>query len=528
MGMFVNPDNSAFQATLNARIYVDKSGLIRYTNSVLASTDAFVCNSRPRRFGKSITANMLTAYYSRGCNSEEMFSGLEISKAEDFKRHLNQYDVIHLDIQWCIEPAGGPEHVVSYISEKTIAELREYYPDVSMKETKSLPEALSQINTATGKRFVIIIDEWDVLIRDEATNELIQKEYIGFLRGLFKGTEPTKYIQLAYLTGILPIKKEKTQSALNNFDEFTMLSPGSLAQFIGFTEDEVRRLAATYHQDFDKVKRWYDGYLLKDYEVYNPRAVVSVMLNGEFKSYWSETASYEAIVPLINMNYDGLKTAVIEMLSGGIVNVNTATFKNDIVNIQSKDDVLTYMIHLGYLGYDQKKRAAFVPNEEIRQELTMAVTSRHWNEMLLFWQESENLLEATLDKDGDAVARQIEKIHSEYVSVIQYHDENSLSSVLAIGYLSAMKYYFKPVRELPTGRGFADFVFIPKSEYKKDYPALVVELKWNQNTETALEQIRNKKYPSSILEYTGDILLVAINYDKKSKEHVCLIEKYDK
>lgn len=528
MGMFVNPDNSAFQATLNARIYVDKSGLIRYTNSVLASTDAFICNSRPRRFGKSITANMLTAYYSRGCNSEEMFSGLEISKAEDFKRHLNQYDVIHLDIQWCIEPAGGPEHVVSYISEKTIAELREYYPDVSMKETKSLPEALSQINTATGKRFVIIIDEWDVLIRDEATNELIQKEYIGFLRGLFKGTEPTKYIQLAYLTGILPIKKEKTQSSLNNFDEFTMLSPGSLAQFIGFTEDEVRRLAATYHQDFDKVKRWYDGYLLKDYEVYNPRAVVSVMLNGEFKSYWSETASYEAIVPLINMNYDGLKTAVIEMLSGGIVNVNTATFKNDIVNIQSKDDVLTYMIHLGYLGYDQKKRAAFVPNEEIRQELTMAVISRHWNEMLLFWQESENLLEATLDKDGDAVARQIEKIHSEYVSVIQYHDENSLSSVLAIGYLSAMKYYFKPVRELPTGRGFADFVFIPKSEYKKDYPALVVELKWNQNTETALEQIRNKKYPSSILEYTGDILLVAINYDKKSKEHVCLIEKYDK
>lgn len=528
MGRFVNPDNSAFQTTLNARIYVDKSGLIRYTNSVLASTDAFICNSRPRRFGKSITANMLTAYYSRGCNSEEMFSGLEISKAEDFKRHLNQYDVIHLDIQWCIEPAGGPEHVVSYISEKTIAELREYYPDVPMKETKSLPEALSQINTATGKRFVIIIDEWDVLIRDEATNELIQKEYIGFLRGLFKGTEPTKYIQLAYLTGILPIKKEKTQSALNNFDEFTMLSPGSLAQFIGFTEDEVRSLAATYHQDFDKVKRWYDGYLLKDYEVYNPRAVVSVMLNGEFKSYWSETASYEAIVPLINMDYDGLKTAVIEMLSGGIVNVNTATFKNDIVNIQSKDDVLTYMIHLGYLGYDQKKRATFVPNEEIRQELTMAVTSRHWNEMLLFWQESENLLEATLDKDGDAVARQIEKIHSEYVSVIQYHDENSLSSVLAIGYLSAMKYYFKPVRELPTGRGFADFVFIPKSEYKKDYPALVVELKWNQNTETALEQIRNKKYPSSILEYTGDILLVAINYDKKSKEHVCLIEKYDK
>lgn len=528
MGRFVNPDNSAFQVALNSKIYIDKTGLIEYTNSVLDTSDALICNSRPRRFGKSYAANMLAAYYSKGADSKEMFSELEISKDEDFRKHLNKYDVIHVDIQWFLANCKDVNHIVEFITKNILDELKEIYPEILSDEVSYLPDALSRIKDKTGQKFIVIIDEWDVLIRDAVINRQGQGEYITFLRGMFKGTEPTKYIQLAYLTGILPIKKEKTQSALNNFDEFTMLSPGSLAQFIGFTEDEVRSLAATYHQDFDKVKRWYDGYLLKDYEVYNPRAVVSVMLNGEFKSYWSETASYEAIVPLINMDYDGLKTAVIEMLSGGIVNVNTATFKNDIVNIQSKDDVLTYMIHLGYLGYDQKKRAAFVPNEEIRQELTMAVTSRHWNEMLLFWQESENLLEATLDKDGDAVARQIEKIHSEYVSVIQYHDENSLSSVLAIGYLSAMKYYFKPVRELPTGRGFADFVFIPKSEYKKDYPALVVELKWNQNTETALEQIRNKKYPFSILEYTGDILLVAINYDKKSKEHVCLIEKYDK
>lgn len=217
--------------------------------------------------------------------------------------------------------------------------------------------------------------EWDVLIRDEAAKEDIKNEYIRFLRGIFKGTEPTKYIQLAYLTGILPIKKEKTQSALNNFDEFTMVSPSILAQYIGFTEAEVQKLSDKYHQDFDKVKKWYDGYLLKDYQVYNPRAVVSVMLKGEYKSYWSETASYEAIVPFINMNYDGLKTAIIEMLSGSSVKVNTATFKNDTVNIQSKDDVLTYMIHLGYLGYDQTEKIAFVPNEEIRQELTNAVKS---------------------------------------------------------------------------------------------------------------------------------------------------------
>lgn len=528
MGMFVNPDNSAFQVALNSEIYVDKTGLIKYTNKVLNTLQGYICNSRPRRFGKSVTANMLTAYYSRGCNSEKMFEGLEISKSTDFKKHLNQYDVIHLDIQWCMEPAGGSARVINYISEKTVAELKEYYPDVLVDKTSSLPEALSKINAMTGKKFIVIIDEWDVLIRDKAADTKVQEEYINFLRGMFKGTEPTKYIQLAYLTGILPVKKEKTQSALNNFDEFTMLSASNLAPYIGFTEDEVRKLAAEYYQDFDEIKRWYDGYILKAYQVYNPKAVVSVMLRGEFKSYWSETVAYDAIIPLINMDYDGLKTAIIEMLSGTEVKVNTATFKNDTVNITSKDDVLTYMIHLGYLGYNQKTKTAFVPNEEIRQELTNAVESKHWDEMLTFQQESECLLNATLDMDGAAVATQIEKIHNEYVSVIKYHDENSLGSVLAIAYLSAMQYYFKPIRELPTGRGFADFVFVPKPEYKREYPALIVELKWNQKAQTALAQIKSKKYPSSILQYTGEMLLVGINYDKENKEHQCVIEMYEK
>ena len=280
--------------------------------------------------------------------------------------------------------------------------------------------------------------------------------------------------------------------------------------------------------DFEKVKYWYDGYLLEDYQVYNPKAVVSVCVRGRFRSYWSETASYEAIVPFINMNYDGLKNAIIEILSGASIKVNTSAFKNDTVNIQSKDDVLTYLIHLGYLGYNQNRRTAFVPNEEIRQELTTAVESRKWNEMITFQQESEHLLEATLDMDEEAVEEGIEKIHTEYVSNIQYNNENSLSSVLAIAYLSSMEYYFKPVRELPTGRGFADFVFIPKPEYVSSYPALVVELKWNKNVKTALQQIKEKQYPDSVLDYTGDILLVGINYDKKTKEHQCLIEKYEK
>lgn len=528
MGRFVNPNNNSFQVALNSPIYVDKTGLIAYTNSVLATMQGYICNSRPRRFGKSYAANMLTAYYSRGCDSEAMFAGLEISKSADFKKHLNKYDVIHIDIQWCIEPAGGVENVVSFISEKTISELDTYYPNILAEKTISLPDALSQINTAVGKKFIIIIDEWDVLIRDESANAKVQKDYINFLRGMFKGTEPTKYILLAYLTGILPLRKEKSQSGLNNFDEFTMLSASRLAPYMGFTEVEVKKLTERYHQNFGEVKNWYNGYLLKDTQVYNPRAIVSAMLHGDFKNYWAETASSDAIVPLISMNYDGLQFAIIEIISGADVKVDTAVFTNDPSSIASKDDVLTYMIHLGYLGYNQNRKTAFVPNEEIRQELTMAVESKRWNEMITFQQESERLLDATLDMDGAAVAAQIEKIHHEYTSVIQYHNENSLSSVLTIAYLSAMQYYFKPIRELPTGRGFADFVFVPKPEYRNDYPALIVELKWNQNARTALQQIREKDYPASILDYTGEILLVGINYDRDSKQHQCLIEKYEK
>lgn len=396
MGIFVNPDNSAFQVALNSEIYVDKTGLIKYTNRVLNTLQGYICNSRPRRFGKSITANMLTAYYSKGCDSEEMFSELEISKNADFKKHLNQYDVIHLDIQWCMESAGGSEQIVAYISEKTIAELKEYYPDVLSEEIKSLPEALSQINASLGKKFIVIIDEWDVLIRDEAANKKAEEDYINFLRGMFKGTEPTKYIQLAYLTGILPIKKEKTQSALNNFKDYTMLNSGSIAPYVGFTEDEVHALCAKYEQDFEEVKRWYDGYQIGKYHVYNPNAVVNLMFEGDFQSYWSGTASYEAIVPLINLNFDGLKGSIIEMLSGNRVFVDVTSFQNDTTSFANKDDVITYLIHLGYLGYDQKQKMAFVPNEEIRQELIRATRRKKWNELVVFQQESERLLDQTL------------------------------------------------------------------------------------------------------------------------------------
>ena len=525
MGKFVNPDNSAFNDAVVSKIYVDKTGMLGFTNEVLGTQQKFICNSRPRRFGKSMAANMLAAYYSKGCDSNELFAGLEISKHADYENYLNKYDVIHFDVQWCQMMVASVEETVRFISKNILKELREIYGSVISADTNMVADALADINAATGNKFVIIIDEWDALIRDEVTNKAVQEEYINFLRGLFKGIEPTKYIALAYMTGILPIKKYKTQSALNNFLEYTMISPGAFAPYIGFTKEEVVSLCEKYHIDFTEVKRWYDGYLLGSYHVYNPCAVINLIFQGVFQSYWTQTGTYESILPLINMDFDGLRGAIIDMLSGDSVEVIPEFFQNDMVSFRDKDDVITLLIHLGYLGYNQKRRQAFIPNEEIRFEFAMATKLNKWNELISFQKESHFLLEAVLDKDEATVSEMLEKIHNQYTSTIQYNDENSLSSVLTIAFLGTMDYYFKPIRELPTGRGFADFVYIPKPEYKEDYPALVVELKWNKTAETALNQIKEKQYAESLADYVGKILLVGINYDKKTKEHSCRIEE---
>lgn len=367
MGRFLNPGNETFSEVIHSEIYVDKTQLLEYTNKVISTTSKFICSSRPRRFGKSITAEMLSAYYSKGCDSRELFADYAICKAASFEKHLNQYDVIHFDVQWCMMDAGNADQLVEYINNGILQELKEKYGELIPDTVKTAYGAMSYIKAAIGNKFVVIIDEWDVLIRDEAQNHKVQEEYIDFLRGMFKGSEPSKYIALAYLTGILPIKKLKTQSALNNFEEFTMLDAGRMAPYVGFTEEEVHELCDRYGQNYEQVKSWYDGYSLEGYQVYNPKAVVSLMLNGKYKSYWSNTGSYEAIVPLINMDFDGLRAAIIEMMSGSAVDVDVTSFQNDTVSFANRDDVLTYLIHLGYLAYDQGREQVFIPNLSAEQ-----------------------------------------------------------------------------------------------------------------------------------------------------------------
>lgn len=386
MGTFFNPRNDAFRQAVKDDIYVDKTALIACMNRKIGKESRkYVCVSRPRRFGKSIAANMLAAYYSRGCDSESLFEGYAISRDSSFHQYLNQYDVIHFDVQWCRGNVKTAGETVPYIQQSVQNELQEAYPELmgaggKNKEINTLPEALAMLNDKTGKQFIIIIDEWDSIIQDDAEDMQAQEQYIDFLRSLFKGNLPSSYLGLAYLTGILPIKKVKTQSALNNFEEFTMLDAGELAPYTGFTKDEVQDLCRKYGRNFNDIQKWYDGYVLEgNLHVYNPRAVVSSILRGKLKSYWSMTGTYEMIVPWITMNFDGLKTDIIRMLSREKVQVNTKSYQNDMVTFRNRHDVFTLLIHLGYLAYDEQEQKAFIPNEEIRNEFMDAVEDCSWN-----------------------------------------------------------------------------------------------------------------------------------------------------
>ena len=411
MGQYVNPGNDSFaSAVLYSQIYVDKTGMLEYLNHVINSEQRYVCVSRPRRFGKSITARMIAAYYSKGCDSAELFAGYRISQEADFRRHLNQYHVIQLDIAEIKVTMPKSEDFVLYLQKCIIHELRSLYPEIVDKKASSLPMTLANINEQTGERFVIIIDEWDAIFREAKDNKKVQDEYIDLLRGLFKGEKSQRFMNLAYLTGILPIKRYNSESALNNFREYTMTSPKRLAEYVGFTQEEVKKLCEQYHMDFNEAQRWYDGYSFKSLShIYCPNSVTNAMLDGEYNNYWTGTVAYESLKYYITIDKDGLKNAIVRLLTGERYKVNVETFENDMTRINSRDDVLTILIHLGYLGYDADKEEAYIPNEEVRKAFGRAVKGTDWLPVIEAMQASDRLLQATWNRDAKAVAAGIEE-----------------------------------------------------------------------------------------------------------------------
>lgn len=526
MGMFFNPGNTGFASAVRSRIYVDKTELIDFTNSALGTEERFICVSRPRRFGKSMAAKMLAAYYSRGCDSKKLFQDCKIAKMSGFEQELNRHNVIFLDMQWFRSVAkdkGIAERTISYMQSEVIKELKTQYPAAVSCDEDTLPEILLKINSAYGEQFIIIIDEWDCVFREDINNTAIQDEYINFLRGMLKGIIAETYVELAYITGILPIKKYGTQSALNNFDEYTMISPASLKSFTGFTEEEVRDLCKEHQLNFQEVRRWYDGYVFEDgLHIYNPKSVLEAVRRKRFDSYWTQTETYESLKYYIEMNYGGLRDDILKMLDGDMAAVDTGAFQNDMVSFRSRDDVLTLLVHLGYLAYYEGH--VFIPNEEVRDEFYRTVRNTEWDEIVKMTQRSDKLLKFTWEMNQEQAAKLLDEAHQNpSVSHLKYNDENSLSFVITNAYFCAAKDYIW-IREMPAGKGFADIVYLPKKGHSK--PAMLVELKWNKSVEGAIAQIKNKQYAQALADFTGDILLIGINYDRKTRKHECVIEKY--
>ncbi len=528
MGAYLNPGNQGFQSIRNG-VYVDKTGLIEYINNTINTPFKLTCFSRPRRFGKSFAAKMLCAYYSRNCDSRVLFEGLEISRADSFEKYLNKFDVIYLDITRFISTATDGKNILSDIQTKVIRELQQAYPDAVKDGETILADALADISYQTKSRFIIIIDEWDALFREAKYDDQLQREYVQLLRGLFKGgTITDETVAASYMTGILPIKKYGTQSALTDFREYTMMKPAKLARYVGFTEEEVKTLCSEYHMEFDRMQTWYDGYSFSRMtHVYNPNSVMNAIFDEEFHSYWSSSENYESLRYYISMNFDGLKDAIVAMLGGERAGVKISRFQNDMTSFKSKDDILTLLIHLGYLAYDEAEKRVYIPNLEVAEAFQDAVEGNGWEEVEAVLSASETLLDATLRGDSIAVERALEEVHDFNFSILKYNDENSLSCAITLAYYTARREY-EIVRELPAGKGFADLVFIPRRHTNK--PAMLVELKYDKDADSAIQQIRENRYDGRLKKYFGNLLLVGINYDKEArgterKHHTCLIER---
>ena len=528
MGIYLNPTNESFQEAVNSEIYVDKSGLISFTNKRIKTSQKHICVSRPRRFGKSTNLAMLAAYYSKGCDSKEIFSKLAVSKSKNYSKYLNQYNVIYINMQDFLSRSKDIDNMLQRLEKRLFKDLQAANSQVELDIDDGLTFWMEDFFNVDKLPFVILIDEWDCVMREHRNNKEALEKYLDFLRNWLKDKS---YIALTYMTGILPIKKYGTHSALNMFDEYSMLESDGLEKYIGFTDDEVLGLCQKYGIDFEQMKSWYDGYNLEGTELYCPRSVVKSIYSKKFRGYWTETETYEALAKYIAMNFDGLHDTIEKLLAGQPQPVVTRTFTNDMVTFTNKNDILTLLIHLGYLGYNSFDKTVYIPNKEVADEFVVSMEATGlWKETIETVLQSRQLLADTLQGNADIVAQAIEKVHDSNSSILNYNNEQSLRFIILIAYYYAKEQY-EIIQELPSGKGFADIVFIPKHNVDTEkYPPMVVELKWDYNAETAIKQIKGRNYPDKLKSFEK-ILLVGISYEKdieKNKKHRCIIEEYKK
>lgn len=526
MGKYLNPGNEGF-ARIRQGTYVDKTGLIGEINRRIGTAENLVCVSRPRRFGKSYAAQVLSSYYDCTCDSHRLFDDCEIAKTAGYEAHINAYHVLYLDIAGFLSDLSRQNLPLSGVTARILdavrAEVVRACPKLDAIGDAS--DCLLAYVREENRKVVFILDEWDAVIREARQEEATQKAYLNLLRSWFKNGNFTPYVvAAAYMTGILPIKKDGSESAISDFQEVSMLYPGVFAEYAGFTESEVRKLSLQSGVAFSDLAAWYDGYDFPECEpIYNPYSVMQAVRSGMCRSYWGQTSAAESLLTYINMDFDGLREIVARLIAGEEMGVDVQAFQNDLETFRSKDDVLTLLVHLGYLCYSEEEGTVRIPNEEVRMEfrriLTAADASEKWIRLI---QKSRKLLKDTLAGEEEAVAEAIEQIRDTEYAPTFYNDEQALRYVVKFAYIAAIGQYMK-VEELPSGHGIADVAYIPKA--RSPLPALLVELKWNRSAGGAIAQIRERNYPAVFKNAGGEAVLVGINYSEKTRRHTCRIER---
>ena len=515
MALYLNQNNDKFKEYKSARIFIDKSNLIKECNSLFGTSDKYMCITRPRRFGKTMALSMLNAYYSKGCDSQSLFEKLNIAKDNSYLEHLNKHNVIWIDMASLYTDIRDKNDFFKELETNLLDDLNEAFPNVLKEMDNTISKATIRINSKLNERFIFLIDEWDVIYREQEYNNRLCDEYTELLRNLFKSSNVSSCIDLVYMTGILPIRRYSTQSTLNMFKEYNMLDSFPIESYVGFTEDEVIGLCNKYNRDFNEIKSWYNGYNLNGVSLYNPKSVVEAVLRGKCKDYWVQTSAIEAVTNYMNYDNGKLKDIICKMLLGEKVKVNVRKFENDLTKVNSSDSALTVLIHLGYLAYDEDLEACYIPNYEIKQEFVNAVDKLNWHEIYNPISNSLKLYEETLKGNIEFINKTLDQNHLELAGHFNKNKEDILGVIVEISYYNAKQFY-NIKKEDTSILGRSDLSFIP---YDNCHIPFIVELKVNSTPDEAIAQIKEKSYFNSLGDYHGKVLLLGISYDEKTLKH---------
>ena len=511
-----NAQSLLFEKVIHGRVFVDKSLLIEKISDVIGTGDSFICITRPRRFGKTINANMLGAYYTKGYDSHPIFDNLAVSGTERYENHINQYNVIHIDFSQLPDFCDGYDNYICNITDTLKDDLQEAYPHLRGREYRSL----SHMFQDTQDSFIFILDEWDSVFYESFMTVSHKNRFMKFLRGLLKD-EP--YVELAYMTGVLPIAKYSSGSELNMFHEFDFVNDNVYDAYFGFDEKEVRDLCLKINTvSYQEMKHWYDGYYTSTGDrLFNPRSVSNALTRGVCLNYWTETGPMNEIADCIEHNVDEVREDIVKLVSGIPIETELTGYSAAEQQLKTRGDILSAMVVYGFLSYYNGYLK--IPNHELMEKYQKVLSRDSMGEIKEIVDSSKMMLEATLAMDERKVAELLETVHDREIPFLDYNDENSLSCIITLCYLYARKDYHI-VREEKSGKGYCDYLFYPR---KNKGTAIILELKVNNTAEYAIRQIKQKNYIQKAAEFDS-VLLVGIAYDKVQKVHRCLIEKIER